>query len=101
LSADKDKSEKKLLGFSFFHLMELDGTTVKDGAHSLCIYKCDDVQQLSDCNVYLALAARLSDMKHSEQQVTIHRGFVRSSKENVTVRTRLCSTKLTQNGEFS
>ena len=35
----KDKGDKKLLGFSFVHLMEEDETTIKDGNHTLCFYK--------------------------------------------------------------
>ena len=38
----KDKNEKKFLGFSFFFLMDADETTVKDGSHVLCVYKCED-----------------------------------------------------------
>ena len=40
--AAKDKNEKKFLGFSFFFLMDADETTVKDGSHVLCVYKCED-----------------------------------------------------------
>lgn len=93
---DKERSEKKLLGFSFVHLMEADRTTIKDGSHSLCIYKCEDQEQLTDSSIYLPLVARLSEVRLSDQ-VTVHRGFVRSTKESITVKTRLCSTKLTQN----
>jgi hypothetical protein len=42
----KDKNEKKLLGFSFFFLMEADETTIKDGGHILCLYKCEDPAKL-------------------------------------------------------
>jgi dedicator of cytokinesis protein 3 len=42
----KDKNEKKLLGFSFFFLMEADETTIKDGGHVLCLYKCEDPAKL-------------------------------------------------------
>ena len=42
LFSAKDKNEKKLLGFSFFFLMEADETTIKDGGHVLCLYKCED-----------------------------------------------------------
>ena len=38
----KDKNEKKFLGFSFFFLMDADETTIKDGSHVLCVYKCED-----------------------------------------------------------
>ena len=95
----KDRSEKKLLGFSFVHLMEADETTIKDGSHSLCVYKCEDAEELGrDPSLYLALASRLSDIKQSDFGTALRGGFVRSNKESITIRTRLCSTKLTQNG---
>eukprot|EP00095_Tigriopus_kingsejongensis_P008592 maker-scaffold1083_size63694-snap-gene-0.15 protein:Tk08592 transcript:maker-scaffold1083_size63694-snap-gene-0.15-mRNA-1 annotation:"dedicator of cytokinesis protein 3 isoform x2" len=94
--SNKEKCERKLLGFSFVHLMGADRTTIKDGSHSLCIYKCEDQEQLGDPNIYLPLVARLSEVRLSDQ-VTVHRGFVRSTKESITIKTRLCSTKLTQN----
>ena len=82
------------------HLMEADETTIKDGSHSLCVYKCEDADHLDPSPHYLALASRISDIKQSDFSVnTVHRGgFVRSNKESITIRTRLCSTKLTQNG---
>ena len=80
--------------------MEADETTIKDGSHSLCVYKCEDAEHLDPSPHYLALASRISDIKQSDFSVnTVHRGgFVRSNKESITIRTRLCSTKLTQNG---
>ena len=81
--------------------MEADETTIKDGSHSLCVYKCEDADHLDPSQShYLALASRISDIKQSDFSVnTVHRGgFVRSNKESITIRTRLCSTKLTQNG---
>ena len=83
--------------------MEADETTIKDGSHSLCVYKCEDAEHLSGSDPkshYLSLASRISDIKQSDFSVnTVHRGgFVRSNKESITIRTRLCSTKLTQNG---
>ena len=77
--------------------MESNRTTIKDGSHSLCIYKCEDQGQLDDPGVYASFSSRLSEVRLSDQ-VTVHRGFVRSTKESITVKTRLCSTKLTQNG---
>ena len=79
--------------------MEADETTIKDGSHSLCIYKVEDAEELGrDPSLYLALASRLSDMKQSDFGTALRGGFVRSNKESITIRTRLCSTKLTQNG---
>jgi hypothetical protein len=80
--------------------MEPDETTIKDGSHSLCVYKCEDGDQLRDPSLYLPLPSRLSDIKQSDFNLIVPRGgFLRSQKESITIRTRLCSTKLTQNGE--
>ena len=81
--------------------MDADETTIKDGDHVLCLYKCEDDYRLKDANVYLSLPSKLSQIPASENQITLSQGFVRSIRENVTVKTRLCSTKLTQNGEYS
>lgn len=95
----KDKSDKKLLGFSFMHLMELDETTIKDGVHTLCLYKCEDLHRLENSGVYLAMPSKLNEVT-SLEQVTLSHGFVRSAKENVTIVTKLVSTKLTQNPDL-
>ena len=81
--------------------MEADETTIKDGEHILCLYKCEDSYRLKDANVYLSLPSKLSQIPSSDSQITLSQGFVRSMKENVTVKTRLCSTKLTQNGNHN
>ena len=92
----KDKNDKKLLGFAFLHLMDMDETTVKDGAHTLCMYKCEDSVRFENSAIYLALPSKLNEVT-SLEQVTLSQGFVRSAKENVTISTKLVSTKLTQN----
>ena len=79
--------------------MDADETTIKDGDHVLCLYKCEDSYRLKDANVYLSLPSKLSQVPASESQITLSQGFVRSIRENITVKTKLCSTKLTQNGE--
>lgn len=38
----RDKNERKLFGFAFARLMEASGATLRDGAHELYVYKCDD-----------------------------------------------------------
>lgn len=38
----RDKNERKLYGFAFARLMEASGATLRDGAHELYVYKCDD-----------------------------------------------------------
>ena len=49
----KDKNDKKLIGFSFIHLMDMDETTIKDGIHNLCLYKCEDATKFENCGIYL------------------------------------------------
>ena len=91
------KNERKLFGFSFIRLMEDEGgTTLRDGFHELCIYKCDDRAKLTNPSDYITapfLSCKAVDCVYSFS-------FQRSPKESVTVETLLCSTKLTQNGNF-
>ena len=51
----KDKNDKKLIGFSFIHLMDMDETTIKDGIHNLCLYKCEDATKFENCGIYLGM----------------------------------------------
>lgn len=92
----RDKTEKKLFGFSFFRLMEEGGATVHDGTHDLHIYKCEDRSRM-DPNVYLVLPSGSRDCSPGIADTPSL--FPRSAKEVLCVRTLLCSTKLTQNGE--
>ena len=63
----KDKNDKKLLGFAFLHLMDMDETTVKDGSHSLCLYKSEDVSRFENSAIYLAMPSKLSEVTSLEQ----------------------------------
>lgn len=76
--------------------MDKDGAAVQDGLHELFIYKCEDPQKLENCG-YLSLPAYSKDMEGNHE---ITGSFSRSHKEVVTIKTLLCSTKLTQNGKF-
>ena len=71
--------------FSFF----------KDGLHEMFIYRCEERAKLQPVH-YLGLPS-------CAREVTIENNsnsfFSRSHKESVTIRTLLCSTKLTQNGK--
>lgn len=71
------------------------GTTLRDGSHELCVYKCDERSRLADPMEYLTmpyLSKAAADCVYSLP-------FQRSPKEIITVDTLLCSTKLTQNGK--
>lgn len=66
----------------------------QDGMHEMFIYRCDERAKLQPAH-YLGLPS-------CAREVTIENNsnsfFSRSHKESVTIRTLLCSTKLTQNG---
>ena len=83
-------------GFAFLHLMDMDETTIKDDNHVLCMYKCEDSKKFENSAIYLAMPSKLHEVTTLEP-VTLSQGFVRSAKENVTISTKLVSTKLTQN----
>ncbi|XP_037792049.1 dedicator of cytokinesis protein 4-like [Penaeus monodon] len=90
----REKNEKKLFGFSFVRLMDDEGgTTLRDGSHELCVYKCDERGRLNNPVEYLSmpfLAKEAVDCIYSLP-------FQRSPKEIMVIDTLLCSTKLTQN----
>ena len=65
----KDKNDKKLLGFAFLHLMDMDETTVKDGSHSLCLYKSEDASRFENSAIYLAMPSKLSEVTSLEQVI--------------------------------
>lgn len=70
------------------------GTTLRDGSHELCVYKCDERGRLNNPVEYLSmpfLAKEAVDCIYSLP-------FQRSPKEIMVIDTLLCSTKLTQNG---
>lgn len=94
--AAREKNDKKLFGFSFIRLMDKDGAAVQDGQHDLYIYKCEDPLKLENCG-YLSLPAFAKDYEGNHEASG---QFSRSHKESISVKTLLCSTKLTQNGEY-
>lgn len=94
----RDKADnKKLFGISFARLMEPEEATLQDGIHELFIYRCDERTKPHPVD-YLGLAASVHES--STWTISPEPGsvFTCSHKEIMTVRTMLCSTKLTQNG---
>ena len=47
--------------------MDMDETTVKDGSHSLCLYKCEDVNRFENSAIYLAMPSKLCEVTSLEQ----------------------------------
>nr|XP_021207510.2 dedicator of cytokinesis protein 3 isoform X1 [Bombyx mori] len=95
----RDKNERKLFGFAFARLMEASGATLRDGAHELHVYKCDDPSKLLTAS-YLSLPSCANDAARAAPPNGVVPSFQRSSKENCTISTLLCSTKLTQNEDL-
>ncbi|XP_076035833.1 dedicator of cytokinesis protein 3-like isoform X2 [Oratosquilla oratoria] len=90
----REKGEKKMFGFSFVRLMDDEaGTTLRDGAHELCVYKCDDRSKLSNPEEYITMPF----ITREAVECIYSLPFQRSTKEVMVINTLLCSTKLTQN----
>ncbi|XP_037027423.1 dedicator of cytokinesis protein 3 isoform X2 [Bradysia coprophila] len=92
----RDKSEPKLFAFSFARLMEPNGATIADGSHELIVYKCEDPSKLIATN-YLKLRCSATDYQSTLDSSPLYH---RSPKEVFTVKSFLCSTKLTQNADL-
>lgn len=92
----RDKSEPKIFGFSFVRLMEPDGATLADKVHELYVYKCEDSSKLNSAG-YLKLQCSPFDEQATLDQSPM---FHRSGKEVFTIKSILCSTKLTQNRDL-
>ena len=76
--------------------MDPEGATIADGAHELYLYKCEDPLKLVTTN-YLVQPCSSKDPDFDPKAV---QGFSRSHKEMISIRTLLCSTKLTQNTDL-
>ncbi|XP_050533759.1 dedicator of cytokinesis protein 3 isoform X2 [Daktulosphaira vitifoliae] len=93
----RDKADnKKLFGISFARLMEPEEATLQDGLHELFIYRCDERTKLRPVD-YLSLAANVREATTWNSIPEPGSVFTCSHKEIMTIRTLLCSTKLTQN----
>lgn len=92
----RDKSEPKLIGFSFARLMEPSGATIADGSHELYVYKCEDASKLLNASYLVLRCSAKDEQAQLDQNSTFHR----SSKEVLSVRSLLISTKLTQNSDI-
>lgn len=102
-SAKESTKEKKLIGFSFIPLSDEVGTVIGDGSHEVYMYKVNDLNnirnKLNDPRNYTSLPFGPRDGRSIVSSSTVT-GFSRSPKESIHIRTLLCSTKLTQNGDL-
>lgn len=94
-SEAKDKAEK-ILAVAYINLMQLNGTTLPDGAHSLAIYRTDG-RRLDDTIVYLKLPSTLGELQELESPSVQNGPFKLSGGDSFTISTILCSTKLASN----
>lgn len=92
----REKTEPKIFGFSFIRLMEPSGATLADGSHELYVYKCEDNSKLLGAT-YLKLPCYQNDQQAQQETSAI---FHRSTKESFSIKSLLCSTKLTQNADL-
>lgn len=93
----RDKADnKKLFGISFARLMEPEEATLQDGVHELFVYRCDERTKPHPVD-YLGLAASVHESSTWTSSPEPGSVFSCSHKEIMTIRTMLCSTKLTQN----
>lgn len=96
-SEAKDKSEKPF-AMSYVRLMQNNGTTLKDSNHNLIVYKIDH-KKFNDSGVdYFNLASTVYELRENNKKQ--HGGLTYSSKDSFVISSNICSTKLTQNGNY-
>ncbi|XP_037029968.1 dedicator of cytokinesis protein 1 isoform X7 [Bradysia coprophila] len=93
----KDKSEKPF-ALSYVRLMQDNGTTLQHDSHNLIVYKIDQKKFDKEAQYgYLTLPSRTFELtKNSKPSAP---GLSLSVKDSFTIRTNVCSTKLTKDGE--
>lgn len=94
---NKDKSEKPF-ALSYVRLMQDNGTTLQHDLHNLVVYKIDQKKFDKENQFgYLTLPSRTFELtKTSKPSAT---GLSLSVKDSFTIRTNVCSTKLTKDGK--
>ncbi|XP_012257396.2 dedicator of cytokinesis protein 1 isoform X1 [Athalia rosae] len=93
----KDKAEKPF-ALSYVRLMQPNGTTLQDIRHELLVYKLDHKKYEESDTSYLDLPSTQGALeeRNAEKKPTLG-PFTLSSKDNFSIATNVCSTKLTQN----
>lgn len=94
----KDKNERPF-AMAYVKLMQDVGTTLTDNDHSLVVYKIDH-KKFNDSNTeYFLLPSTVEDLRSSNNKIQVP-GLFYTGKESFTIRSNICSTKLTQNGKL-
>ncbi|EEB91081.1 hypothetical protein MPER_10625 [Moniliophthora perniciosa FA553] len=97
----RNRSTKERTGpyaFGFLPLFPDTRAFVEDGGHTLIMYRADKLSQITP-EMYLSAASSLIGDQRPDQ-ITVHPELQRlapPTKDTMTIRTSLCSTKLTQN----
>jgi len=90
----------RLSAFCFLPLMDPLGTALKDGPHALVVHRVDDHGEIPPPAVYLAWKGTPdSHLLNASLQTSLSRSAMQR-KMMATINTKLCSTKLTQNGNL-
>lgn len=84
---------------SYVKLMQANGTTLPDTSHSLCVYRLEPKKWDESDNGYLSLPCTKGELKNEKKEEK-HGALVLSTKDSFFISTNVCSTKLTQNGNF-
>ncbi|OUM65837.1 hypothetical protein PIROE2DRAFT_32401, partial [Piromyces sp. E2] len=85
-----DRSDK-IFGYAFLPLVRRNNTVINDSLHNIPIYRYD--RKLEHPSVYLLYQANVQAAKEDNKQAS----HIVVLKDTLSIRTALCSTKLTQN----
>jgi len=91
---------EKFFGFSFLKLVNDDGTVLRDDEYELFLYKLDSHVNFANVGTYMGMPSRQTELIAQQREGKAASGHTRSTKESFSIRTNLCSTKLTQNSEL-
>lgn len=92
----KDKNEKPF-AMAYVKLMQDVGTTLTDNEHCLVVYKID-YKKFNDHSIdYYQLPSTMLELRSCNNKVQVP-GLFNTGKESFIIRSNICSTKLTQNG---
>ncbi|KAJ8302317.1 hypothetical protein KUTeg_021304 [Tegillarca granosa] len=102
VESTRSKGEKRPYGFCFLKVTDDDDIVIADNSHDLCLYKCDNLNKLT-IQDYVYLPCLIDDYGDTRPKSVFVGGplspsspYARSGKENITITTKLCSTKFTQ-----